>query len=209
MKERKVVEYDDNDYELLYLIKEENEEAKNKLYEKYRPIVEIKTSKYYSFIQNKGYDMNDLFQEGMMGLTNAINDYKDQKKVSFKTFANICIDRNISTFIRNINRQKHQILNTSVSIDSPNDSSGRVLLDVLSDTTNINPEDSFINMESYDELKRIVSKDLTEKEKNVFELRLKGFSYDEIARLLNITKRSVDGAIRRIKIKISNINENK
>ncbi|MBQ9023671.1 MAG: sigma-70 family RNA polymerase sigma factor [Bacilli bacterium] len=198
---------DENDYELLYLIKEENEEAKEMFYEKYRPIVEMKAKKFFSQIQNKGYELNDLIQEGMIGLSNAIKDYNEDENVKFITFANVCIERNIINFIREINRQKHQALNSSISIDEENKSSGRKLLEVLNDNSS-NPENSFIFLEEQEELKEKVKKNLTDFEKDVFDLRFEGFTYQEISILLNKSIKSIDGTISRIKQKIINNKKN-
>lgn len=198
--------YDDNDFELLYMIKEENEEAKELFYQKYRPLVESKAKKYYEFVKNKGYELNDLIQEGMIGLSNAINDFSDEKDSRFGAFAKVCIDRQLINFVRAINRQKHQVLNTSLSIDAGITPTGRTLLDVLNDDSNPNPEQSFILLEEQKELKESIKQYLTDKEKEVFDLRFEGFTYQEIASLLNMTPKAVDGTISRIKQKITSIN---
>lgn len=70
---------DENDYELLYLISESNEEAKEVFFEKYKPTVQSYVLKYFPFIKNKGYEMNDLYQEGMLGLNRAIHDLKNKR----------------------------------------------------------------------------------------------------------------------------------
>ena len=196
---------DENDYELLYLVAEDSEDAKEILLEKYKSMVEAKANHYYSYAKTKGYELNDLIQEGMIGLNQAINDFKEQKNVKFITFASVCIERQLLTFIRDINRQKHKVLNDSLSIDSTNDNKGRPLLDILFDPKNLNPEDSFVNEEEQEELINSIKQILTDKEFEVFELRIKGFTYQEIASLLNISKKSVDGTIGRIKNKINNI----
>ena len=197
---------DENDYELLYLIKEENEDAKNMFYEKYRPMVEMKEKKYFSQLQNNGYELNDLIQEGMIGLSSAIKDYKQDEKTKFITFANVCIERRMINFIREINRQKHQALNSSLSIDNTN-VSGMSLLNVLSDDS-YNPESSFMILEEQEQLKDAMKKNLTDFEKEVFDLRFEGFTYQEIAILLNKSIKSIDGTIRRIKQKIINNKKN-
>ena len=194
---------DENDYELLYLIKEEDEVAKDMLYEKYSPMVELKAKKYFSQIQNKGYELSDLIQEGMIGLSSAIRDFNQDEETKFATFANVCIERNIINFIREINRQKHQALNGYVSIHQESNS-GRTLLDILDDKTSSNPENSFILLEEQEELKETVKENLTDFEKEVFDLRFEGFTYQEIAILLNKSTKSIDGTIRRIKQKILN-----
>lgn len=195
----------ENDYELLYLISESNEEAKEIFFEKYRPTVEVYAAKYYPYIKNKGYEINDLYQEGMLGLNRAINDFKEQKNVQFNTFASICIERQILSFIRNITRQKHKALNDSISIDTTYDSTGRTLLETVSDSENSNPENSFIDLEEKHEIMVDIKNTLTKREYEVYKLRTEGFSYQEIACLLNVTLKSVDGALRRIKTKINNI----
>ena len=71
----------DNDYELLYLISENNEDASNALYKKYEPVIDYYARKYYKLTQGKGIDYNDLYQEGLIGLDAAIKGYKDQKDI--------------------------------------------------------------------------------------------------------------------------------
>lgn len=195
-----------NDYELLYLVSENNEDAKDIFFEKYKPIVELKAKKLYPIVKNKGYELNDLIQEGMIGLSQAINDFKEQKNVQFSTFASVCIERQIITFIRDVNRQKHKILNDSISIDSSTDKKGRPLMEIIFDDKNRNPEDNLIELDEEIELLDKIKKVLSEREFEVFELRKQGFSYQEIACLLNTTKKAVDGTMSRIKNKINNIN---
>lgn len=197
---------DHNDYELLYLVSENNEDAKEIFFDKYKSIVELKAKKLYPYVMNKGYELNDLIQEGMIGLSQAINDYKEQKNVQFSTFASICIERQIMTFVRDVNRQKHKILNDSLSIDSTIDKKGRPLMEIAFDEKNRNPEDSLIELDEEVEMLDKIKSVLTDKEYEVFELRLQGFSYQEMALLLNTTRKSIDGTISRIKSKISNMN---
>ena len=197
---------DHNDYELLYLVSENNEDAKEIFFDKYKSIVELKAKKLYPYVMNKGYELNDLIQEGMIGLSQAINDYKEQKNVQFSTFASICIERQIMTFVRDVNRQKHKILNDSLSIDSTIDKKGRPLMEIAFDEKNRNPEDSLIELDEEVEMLAKIKSVLTDKEYEVFELRLQGFSYQEMALLLNTTRKSIDGTISRIKSKISNMN---
>jgi RNA polymerase sporulation-specific sigma factor len=199
---------DENDYELLYMVSENNDEdAKKIFFEKYDNIIRMKASKYSKFVSSKGFDFNDLFQEGRLGLTQAINDYKNQKNVKFYTFANLCIDRQIASFLRNIAREKHQVLNNSISLDSTTNTIGRPITELILDDKNIDPEVSFIEMEEKEELFSKIDKVLSNSERDVFNLRLQGFTYKEISQLLNITEKSVDGSMRRIKMKIKNIIE--
>lgn len=196
---------DDNDFELLYLVSENNEDAKDMFYDKYENIIKMKASKYKKYVESMGYDFNDILQEGRLGLTNAINAYRDQKDVRFYTFANICIDRQLVTFIRSISRDKHKLLNNSVSLDSTTNSVGRPLTEIILDDKNIDPELSFIEEEEREELYKKIEEKLTTIEKDVFDLRVQGFSYKEISSILDTTPKAVDGCITRIKNKLSNI----
>lgn len=194
----------DSDYELLYLISENNEDAKKLFYEKYKPIIEMKVKKYISYVESRGYDYNDLVQEGMIGLSRAITDYKTQKDVQFNTFANVCIERQIFSFLRNIDSGKHKVLNDSISFDTTTNTYGKSLDQILDDK-NINPETSFVQNEETNDLFDNILAELTDKESEVFKLRTQGFTYKEIASLLNISEKSVSKSIEKIKIKVSKI----
>ena len=202
-------EYKDNDYELLYLISENNEDAKELFYKKYKPIIELKAKKFTKYVESKGYDYNDLIQEGMIGLSKAIKDFSEQKDVKFTTFANICIERQILTFMRNISAGRHKVLNESLSFDTTTNSYGLPLINLLDDK-NVNPETTFIESEEKESLYNDIVSILNEKEIEVFDLRTKGFSYKEISGLLNISEKSVGKYIEKIKTKISKmLDENK
>lgn len=194
----------DSDYELLYLISENNEDAKKLFYEKYKPIIEMKVKKYISYVESRGYDYNDLVQEGMIGLSRAITDYKTQKDVQFNTFANVCIERQIFSFLRNIDSGKHKVLNDSISFDTTTNTYGKSLDQILDDK-NINPETSFVQNEETNDLFDNILGELTDKESEVFKLRAQGFTYKEIASLLNISEKSVSKAIEKIKAKAKKV----
>lgn len=201
--------YKDNDYELLYLISENNEEAKELFYKKYIPIIELKAKKFTKFVESKGYDYNDLVQEGMIGLSKAIKDFSDQKDVQFTTFANLCIERQMFSFMRNISTGRHKPLNESLSFDTTTNTYGKPLINILDDK-NINPETTFIESEEKEDLYNDIVSVLKDIEIEIFELRAKGFSYKEISSILNITEKSVGKHIERIKEKISKmLDENK
>ena len=134
--------YKDNDYELLYLISENNEDAKELFYEKYKPIIDMKAKKFAKYVEYKGYDINDLIQEGMIGLSRAINDFSEQKDVQFTTFANLCIERQMCSFMRNISTGRHKALNDSLSFENTKNTYGIPLSNILDDK-NVNPETSF------------------------------------------------------------------
>jgi len=202
--------YDDyNDYELLYLVSESNEDANDIIYKKYRPVVEMKARKTYKNVSSLGLDLNDLIQEGMIGLSEAIRDYKEQKDVKFITFANLCIDRQINSAILMANRQKHKFLNNSISIDTTVNDSEKTLIDFLFDDSKLNPEEFLLEEESQKELIDLIKLKLSSAEAKVFDLKIQGFTYKEIANILNKTPKSVDSSLQRIRLKTSKILEEK
>ena len=115
---------DYNDQELLYLISEGNEDANNILFDKYKPIIDIKLKKYLNFGKKIGLDYNDLFQEGLVGLSEAIVSYKNNKETKFSSFASLCIERQLSSLISSYNRKKYIYLNESCSLDTIIDDKG-------------------------------------------------------------------------------------
>ena len=122
---------DIDDYELIYLIEESNEQALNILYDKYKPIIDLKAKKYLKYGKKIGLEYQDLFQEGMLGLSEAINSFKDDKKAQFKTFANLCIERQIFSLLKKASRKKHTILNDSMSLDESINENENTLLDIF------------------------------------------------------------------------------
>ena len=196
--------YDDyNDNELIYLIYDFNEDANRILHEKYYKIIKIKVTKYRALAKRMGLDTCDLMQEGLLGLEEAINSYRDNKDMKFSSFANMCIERQILSVVNYHSRKKHTFLNDSCSIDAE-DEKGRTMLDysLKSDT------DPLMMMEKEEEKNSIydlMTKDLSKLEKEVFELKLNGLDYREIARLLNKSYKSIDSALQRIRVKLKKI----
>lgn len=207
MNQKKIHEYaSENDYELLYLISENNEEANEVIFKKYNPIIEYYAKKYLPLVSNKGIDYNDLYQEGLIGLNSAIEGYRDQKDIKFSTFAFICIKRRIFSAIRIASRKKHSILNDSYSIEDNINSDNMTYYDVISDDED-NIEDKIINKEMKEEFNKRLNTDLTSFEREVYNLRINGFSYEEIAKALDKTIKSIECTISRIKIKLRKIIE--
>lgn len=196
---------DYSDQELIYLIKEGNETASNILYDKYKDIVNIKAKKYISYGKKLGLEYNDLFQEGMVGLSNAINSYTDEKNTIFSTFANMCIDRKMITSLVINNRKKYNALNESCSLDSviDNDTS-TTLLDLLF-SNELDPSLKIESDEKFNEIVDLLYKDLSRVERQVFDLKMSGFEYKEIGILLDKSYKSIDCTMQRIRVKLRNI----
>ena len=107
---------DYNDYELLSYIKEQNEEANEIIYEKYRPLILKIAKKLISSSSNIGVDIADLIGEGMLGLANAIDNYDDSNEILFYTYASKCIENAMLTFLSKGKSLKNKCLSESISI---------------------------------------------------------------------------------------------
>ena len=196
--------YDDyNDNELIYLIYDFNEDANRILHEKYYKIIKIKVAKYRALAKRMGLDTCDLMQEGLLGLEEAINSYRDNKDMKFSSFANMCIERQILSVVNYHSRKKHTFLNDSSSIDAE-DEKGRTMLD-YSLKTDTDPLMMMEKEEEKNSIYDLMTKDLSKLEKEVFELKLNGLDYREIARLLNKSYKSIDSALQRIRVKLKKI----
>lgn len=194
----------DNDYELLSYIYSESEEAHEILLNKYKPLIINISQKMLSFCKNSGVELNDLIQEGLIGLNDAINTYNDSKDVPFGVYAKMCVERKIKDFIKTINRQKNKILNESISFE--NDDEDIKLDKFLIDKSN-NPLELVLNDEWEKQIINKISKDLTDFEKDVFKLKKEGLDYKEIALKLNVDSKKIDNALQRIKQKVKKIIE--
>ena len=192
--------YDDiNDYEVLSMVAD-NEDATELLFKKYKPLIIGLAKKTYGIVQNTGYDLNDLIQEGMIGFSTAINTFDENKDTTFFTYAKTCVERRLYSLVKSASRFKHQILHESYSVeDLATDS--RSLENLLEDSTS-NPENKLIDDENTKELIKNIQKTLTNLESAVFELKISGFTYKEIAEILDKDSKSIDNAISRIKIKV-------
>ena len=192
------------DNELLYLISESNEEANNVIYKKYEPVISYYANKYSLIAQGKGIDYNDLYQEGLIGLINAIDNYKNQKDIRFSTFAFVCIKRSIISAIRNASRKKHSILNESYSLDYNTEDVEESFDNIVSSTTG-GLEDLLVSKEKNELFNKKLLKELTDFEKEVYDLRINNFSYDEIASMLGKSKNAISAVLVRIRIKLKKI----
>lgn len=197
-----------NDNELISLAKEKNEDAINLLHEKYKPLITKKSNKYYKYVSNKGIELSDLTQECLLGFEESIKDYNPNDNVTFYTFTNICMDRQLLTEIKRLNRDKYKLLNDAIpleTIDTDNDTN---LIDFLKNMKD-NPEEGLLEEIEYQELYNKITKNLTNLEECVFNLKLQNFNYKEISDILDKDPKSIDNAIQRIKNKIKELNNNK
>lgn len=195
-----------SDEELVENIKNGDEKSENELFARYKDLV-TKISRGYFIV---GGDLEDLVQEGMIGLYKAINGYSGHKETSFKTFAIICIKHQIQTAIKRANTNKNKPLSSAISFQSFTNGKTTESLDFLPvelilDST---PAEKVIDKENYEGLKTIIKNSLSEMERKVLRLYLQGYSYKEISNTLKISHKSIDNSLTRIKTKLkSKLNE--
>ena len=185
---------------------ENNVLAQEYLLHKYRNFVRGKAKSYFLI----GAEREDIIQEGMIGLYKAIRDYRQDKQTSFRSFAELCVTRQIITAIKTATRQKHIPLNSYVSLNKPiyEQDSDRTLLDVISSGTKVvNPEEMIIRREEFIDIKNKMNTILSDLEWEVFMNYLDGKSYQETARELHRHIKSIDNALQRVKRKVEKYKE--
>lgn len=187
------------DEQLLSRIREGDGEAERLLYERYKQTVRSRAHSYFLI----GADHEDLVQEGMIGLYKAVCEYDSGKAASFRSFAELCITRQILSAIKNATRKKHTPLNHYISLSSaPHEADGELsLLDTIPLRV-ADPEDVVIGRENFDQIMRYLDDALSPMERRVLGLYLDGFSFSQIAAQIDRPLKSVDNAMQRVKHKL-------
>lgn len=190
---------DKTDEEVIALIKNGDKNALNYLIDKYRDIVSLKANRFFVI----GAERDDMLQEGFWGLYKAIQSFDPDKQNSFKTFANLCIERQLITAIKASNRQKNIPLNSSFSlnISAFDENDDTTVLDILDSKTVEDPLDTLIKKEYYKTVQDRIDENLSDFEKDVLNQYIQGKSYTDIASNLEAPIKSIDNAIQRIRKK--------
>ena len=150
-----------------------------------------------------GGDSEDLIQEGMVGLLFAIREYRSDRGVSFRTFAETCIRNRLLSAIKAATRDKHTPLNNYVSFETPSFDGNADYATFLPPSEQSDPEELIINREAYLERANRLKDQLSGFEAEILGLYLKGLSYTEIAAHVNRPPKSVDNAVQRIRRKVA------
>ena len=188
------MEYKDlNDYEILYMINENDEFNKKILFDKYKPIILKIANYFYNYMPSNGLEIDDLIQEGYIALDNAIKTYNKDSGVLFYTYVNLCIRRHLSTFCKSNNNYKNYILNNSCNIDD--------CLDVCDKNVNFNNLDYFMLEADF----KLILYNFDLVDSCIFELKYNGFSYKEISKLLDLPISVVDSRLVKVRKKIKNL----
>lgn len=176
------MEYKDiNDFEVLYLVEENQSEYKNVIFEKYKPILKRIASSYYMKLKDFGYDYDDCFQEALIGLNHAIDTFNFSRDVIFYTFALVCIKSRLNSFLVKALGNKNKILNESIFYNK-ND------LYEIENLDYVVFDDNYLSF--YEKVLRFKNS-LNNLQSQIFELKYNGFSNKDIGKLLGINHRIV------------------
>lgn len=187
------------DEELIVQIRNGDTRAQNYLLEKYKSLVNMKANRFFLV----GAEDDDMVQEGMIGLFKAIQSFDLEKNNSFKTFANLCIERQLITAIKTSNRQKHIPLNSSFSLNTSayDENEDTTVMEILDTNVVEDPLDTITKREYMEFVENKIEKNLSGFEKQVLNRYIQGESYVDIANKLNSPVKSIDNAIQRIRKK--------
>ncbi len=192
------------DSELLHKAKQGDEKSLELLLVKFKPLA-CKIARRYFLA---GQDEEDLYQEAMIGLFKAEQSFNESLGQDFKSFASLCINRQIQTAVKNSNRKKNQILNNSISlnnqggIETATADEDPELYFIIPSSLPL-PDDELIYKEKIEEIKKAISQTLSNYEKKVLTLYLEGLSYKEMAQKLSKETKSIENCLARIKNKLS------
>lgn len=198
-----------SDEDLVSKIRSGNPDAEEILIKRHLKLVKSIVRSYtlyqgnnYSF--SGGNESEDIIQEASLGLLSAIRNYDLSLNVPFKAFAILCIRNKIVSVLKSSTSAKHIPLNYSCSLDDPTEDEDISIQKTMVDSSEqLNPEYQFLNQESYKQFIESISNSLSLYELNVLELFLKGYSYSEMAEILNKSIKSIGNAIQRVRNKLS------
>ena len=180
---------------------EGDQSASCELVKRYRGLIRGKARTYFLV----GADRDDIIQEGMIGLYKAIRDYDPSRQASFRSFAELCVTRQILTAVKSATRQKHSPMNGYVSLSrsaSPDEEGERLLSDIIAVKEICDPAEIVIGAWEAESICAGMESSLSDLERDVLRLYMAGRSYQCIAEDLDCHTKAVDNALQRIKRKM-------
>ena len=193
-----------NDEKLITMFSENDEDAKNILYDKYSYIISIILAKYKRTIYALGIDISEVKQEAMLAFTDALIKYSSDKSTSLPTFISLVVERKIQNCIRKAETTKNKVNTEAYSLEAEYEAFKRPLEEILGDSS-LDPLHKMENEERLEELTKKINDDLSPFEKDVYKLVINGFGYQDIAKILNKAPKQIDNTIQRIRNKIKDL----
>ncbi len=197
--------YPNIDNELLFMAEETSEEAASAIINKYSNLISIAIAKYSKFLNEISLEDKDLYQEGLLGLLEAINTFDKDKNIQFNTYASKCIDNKIKSILRYNSTFKYYHANNSVSLD--NDSEDINYYELINKNS-LTPEDKILIKEELEEINKIIKEKFTSSEYQIYLLKIKGYKNSEISTIINKDKKQIETTITRINKKLKEIKSN-
>ena len=194
------MEYPDN--ELTYYLHDNNEEAIDLIYDKYKYIIDVLLNKYKRVFYALNIDIEDVRQEANLAFSYSIYNYDDKKDASLNTFITLCVDRKIRSVIKKYETVKSKVFSETISYD--NTTNNISLENIIGDDT----YEPLKKLENIDTIKYIddnVKNILSKGELEVYNLMKDGINYKEIAKVLGKTPKQIDNTIQRIRYKLRNL----
>lgn len=187
------------DEDIVEIAKNGDSLALDYLINKYKRFVISKSTPYFLV----GGEKDDIIQEGMIGLFNAIKDYNEDKLTPFIYFVEICIKRQIITAIKKATRKKHGPLNSYISLNKAayKEETEMPLIEIIEENKISDPMEVYINGEEFKKMEKKINSILSELEFKVFRQYLEGKTYEEISFEINENTKCIDNALQRIKRK--------
>lgn len=196
------MKYPDN--ELVNLVCENNEDARDMLYDKYSYIVDIIVNKYKNSAYYLSVDLVELKQEALLGFSDALVSYDQDKDANLATFISIVVERRVQNYVRKADTLKNKILKSAYSLDTPIGEDEVPLVELMGNDSE-DPSKKVEDLENIKNLKKRIDELLSPSEKEVYDLLINDFSYEDIASILNISIKSVYNTAARLRSKIKNI----
>lgn len=193
-----------NDQELSLLFTENDENAKDVLFKKYNYIIEIIINKYKKTIYALNMDINEIRQDANLAFTDAIIKYSREKETSLPTFISLVVERKIQNAVRKAETIKNKVYLNAYSLDYEYDAFQKPLSEIIGDNSD-EPLANMTKKEEYEELVNNINSILSPGENDVYKLLIRGFNYQEIAKILNKEPKQIDNSIQRIRIKIRDL----
>ena len=187
-----------SDEQLVKSAQQNDSLAMTTILERYKGMVKAKARGFFL----SGGDMDDLIQEGMIGLHKAVLDYTESRGASFRSFALLCVHRQIIDAIKQDGRKKNLPLTNYTSINTPEDDDDTAYVHSI-EAEGANPEQIFIEKEANEIFLTKIKSQLTQLEYKILEFYLSAYSYSDIAVKVEKSVKQVDNAIQRIKKKIA------
>ena len=191
------MEYPDN--ELAFYLQDNNEDAIDIVYDKYKYIIDVLLNKYKRVFYALNIDLDEVRQEANLAFSYAIFSYDERRTATLSTFINLCVERRIRSVIKKYETIKNKVFSESISFDN---TLGDVSLNEIIGDETYEPLKTLVNIDTLDYINKEVKNLLSKGEIDVFNLLQEGLNYIEISEKLNKTPKQIDNTIQRIRYKL-------